>query len=102
MKIGPVDSGNRPHRPEDGKKQRPDVEQNAQQEMNRTDKVEISSSARTLSETESAATEEISDAENQNRPERIEELRKKIESGHYDSDKVKKEIARRITDDFVG
>ena len=102
MKIGPVDSGDRPHRPEDVKKQRADAEQDAQQKMNQTDKVELSSAARSLSETESPATEEISAAENQNRSEKIEEIRKKIESGHYDSDAVKKEIARRITDDFVG
>lgn len=113
MKIGPVDSGDRPIRPEDEERRRNDVSSDRQQRMNQTDKVEISSVARSLAEQASPIAEEpqgvsapgriedIYDMHDlENRRDKIELARQRIASGHYASDKVKEDIARRITDDF--
>lgn len=114
MKIGPVDSGDRSHRP-DEEKRKADVNPDAQRQMNQTDKVEISGAARSLSEKELAASEETGRggaselasvrteaADLEDRQNKIEQARNRIESGYYESSEVKEEIARRITDDFVG
>jgi hypothetical protein len=115
MKIGPVDSGDRPSRPEDEEKRRSDVNSDQQRQMNQTDKVEISSIARTLSEKTSPIsdeidgtsaadqTEDINDIRDlENRRDKIELARQRIESGYYESAEVKEDLARRITDDFIG
>ena len=112
MKIGPLDSGERPHRPEE-ERRRVDVDSDAQRRMNQTDRIEISSEARSLSEMTSPdeigeappadrieISNEIRDLEN--RLDKIEEANERIESGYYESVEVKEEIARRITDDFLG
>jgi anti-sigma28 factor (negative regulator of flagellin synthesis) len=115
MKIGPVDSGDRPHRPDDREIRKPDPNQSEPRSANQTDKVEISSTARSLSKQKSQPPEESGETpaaersedadeapEMENRADKIEQARQRIESGHYDSASVKEEIARRITDDFVG
>lgn len=115
MKIGPVDSGDRPLRPEEDERRRADVNRDARQQMNRTDKIEISEVARSLAEKTSSKpeeTNEVSAADRaeisneaidfENRQDRIERARQRIESGYYNSPEVRNEIARRITDDFAG
>ena len=115
MKIGPVDSGDRPIRPEDEERRRNDVNSDQQRMMNQTDKVEISSIARSLAEQTSPVSEEIHGAsavgriedindihDLENRRDKIELARQRIASGYYESAEAIEEIARRITDDFAG
>jgi anti-sigma28 factor (negative regulator of flagellin synthesis) len=115
MKIGPVNNGDRPHRPDDRDLKKPDPNQSGPRPANQTDKVEISSTARSLSRQksqppdesgETPAAERSEDADEasdvENRADKIEQARQRIESGYYDSASVKEEIARRITDDFAG
>lgn len=104
MRIGPVDNGERPIRPEeDGR--RPDVNPDMQRRMEDIDRVEISPVAREMSEQAAASAEENNPAEDNNevrlRREKIEQARQRAESGYYDSRAVKEEVARRITDDFI-
>jgi len=115
MKIGPVDSGERPQRPDNEERRKIDVNPNEARPPDPTDKVEISREARSLSENTSAGPDETGEAASaddsgttedihdlENRPEKIEQARERIKSGYYDSPEVKEEIARRITDDFAG
>ena len=115
MKIGPVDSGDRPQRPNEEERRRADVKREEQQQMNKTDRIELSKVARSLSQKTSEvsddkletppaanpdAPEEIPELED--RPDKIEEVKKKIESGYYDSPEGIEKTAGRIADDFIG
>jgi anti-sigma28 factor (negative regulator of flagellin synthesis) len=115
MKIGPVDNGNGPVRPEEDQKRNQDVAKEKPARSSREDSVTISESGKRLSEqsrssVRPAKSDEI-DQSNDNlnikdeeevRTEKVEQARKRMESGHYDNPKVRREIARRITDDFIG
>lgn len=124
MKIGPVDNWGRPSGPEDEQKRKIQPEsgsENPKPESSK-DSVEISRSARLMSErvrlseqlnrTDEAgrapSRETIERAEGAEldetdvRQDKVEQARKRVESGHYDKPEVRKEIARRITDDFIG
>ncbi len=115
MKIGPLDSGDRPQRPDEDERRKADVNRDARQQMNQTDKIEISEVARSLSEKVSPKSEETNEVssvdsaevsneavEFENRQEMIDQARQRIESGYYNSPEVRSEIARRIADDFAG
>ena len=113
MKIGPVDNSERPDGPpEDNRRPKP-VQPETQQKPRDTDSVEISESARSMSE--QAASERTNDttsadhtessreiSEMDERADKIEQARQRIESGYYDRPEVKADIARRIADDFAG
>ena len=114
MKIGPVDRWGPPPAPEDDSKRNVPVrpeEEGPKTEADR-DSVEISSMARVKADQAVPADAAQPPAENQEddaaadesatRPEKIEEARQRMESGYYDKPEVRQEIARRITDDFVG
>lgn len=104
MRIGPVDNGERPIRPEEDNR-RIDMNPDMRRRMEDTDRVEISPVARELSERAAASAEKADLAEESDgmrlRREKIEQARQRAESGYYDSPAVKEEVARRITDDFV-
>ncbi|MEE9441122.1 MAG: hypothetical protein V3V99_00435 [candidate division Zixibacteria bacterium] len=122
MKIGPVDSGGRPERPQNETQRRDKAGSEQNRRQNRSDSIDISKSARELSEYAesnksanrdvpqpapadlpeqlSAYTEEIE--ESQVREEKVEQAKQRVESGYYDSARVKEEIAKRITDDVFG
>ena len=113
MKIGPVDNSERPDGPpEDNRRPKP-VQPETQQKPRDTDSVEISESARSMSE--QAASERTNDttsadhtessretSEMDERADKVERARQRIESGYYDRPDVKADIARRIADDFAG
>ncbi len=113
MKIGPVDNSERPAGPpEDSRRPEPARPETSQQ-TNDTDSVEISESARSMSE--QAASERTNDttsadhtetsretSEMDERADKVERARQRIESGYYDQPDVKADIARRIADDFAG
>ena len=95
MKIGPVDSGERPPRPDNEERRNIDVNPKETRRSDPADRVEISQEARSLSEktsrpsdesgevaatNDSRAIDEIPDYEN--RPEKIEQARDRIESGY--------------------
>jgi hypothetical protein len=124
MKIGPVDNWGRPSGPEDKQKRKIQPEsgsENPKPESSK-DSVEISHSARLMSErvrvsersnrTDKAgrapSREMIERAEGTEldetevRRDKVEQARERVKSGHYDKAEVRKEIARRITDDFIG
>lgn len=109
MKIGPVDSGDRPPKPDEQGERRHDIRHD---EKPKNDIVEISDSARSLSEQpaareieESAPTDrqesqdEVSEVDSET--DRVERARQRTESGYYDRPEVRREIARRIADDFM-
>lgn len=122
MKIGPVNSGERPERSQNETQKREKAGAEQEQRQNRSDSIDISKMARELAESSesvknsnrdasqpapaelpeqlSAYTEEIE--ESQVREEKIEQAKQRIESEYYDSARVKEEIARRITDDVFG
>lgn len=123
MKIGPLDHGNRPQRPDDEhhKGVAQDPRKQKQDRLNQTDSIQISPSGRHMAENPRSAAEsstartdapppadlppELSAYTDETeassvRPEKVEQARKRVESGHYDKPEVKQEIARRITDDF--
>lgn len=115
MKIGPVDSGDRPLKPEEDQGRRADQPPEAVPEPDRTDSVHISDAARELSAQSAAAPEEIDEATSVDRrdlyedlreipvrEDKVEDARRKMESGYYESARVKQEAARRIADDFLG
>ncbi len=110
MKIGPVNSGDRPHGPGEEGRRRPQVQPDRQQ---KADAVEISDSARSMSQ--QAASGDINDTtfadqieasydtfETDIRADKVEQARRRMESGFYDRPNVREEIARRIVDDFKG
>ena len=123
MKIGPVDNSERPLRPEDENQVRTGNGPEEKPQANPQDSVEISESGRRLAEqvetigppagideTEQAAIHNEQNDRNEIkgvdgdriRQERVEEARRRLESGHYDRPEVTREIARRIADDFLG
>ncbi len=122
MEIGPVDNWGRPSGPEDDKQRnnQPVTEGESKKSEPGKDSVEISPTGRRLAEeagqapqpsdvdsagaTEESKTEaEVEEVEQTDvRKQKIEQARQRIESGYYDQPEVKKEIARRITDDLAG
>ncbi|MFH1700057.1 MAG: hypothetical protein ABIE07_05665 [Candidatus Zixiibacteriota bacterium] len=122
MKIEPVDNGGRPERPQNETQRREKAGSDQNRRQNRSDSIDISKTARELSEYAdnikraneeitapvpaelpellSAYAEEID--ESLVREEKVEQARQRAESGYYDSAQVKEEIARRIADDVFG
>jgi len=105
MKIGPVDSGERPMRPDEEEDRRLELNSEIRRRTDDTDRVEISPVARELSEQAAASVEETRRMEEPGdirlRREKIEQARQRAETGYYDSPAVRGEVARRITDDFL-
>jgi hypothetical protein len=105
MKIGPVDSGERPIRPDEDENRRVELNSDTRRRTDDTDRVEISPVARELSEQAAASAEETNRTEevgdSRLRREKIEQARQRAETGYYDSPAVRGEVARRITDDFL-
>lgn len=113
MEIGPLDDSGRPAGPpEDDQKPTP-VQPESEKRTDETDSVEISESARSMSEQEaSERTHDTTSADNtesscetsemDEQADKMEQARQRIESGYYDRPDVRAEIARRIADDFAG
>jgi anti-sigma28 factor (negative regulator of flagellin synthesis) len=113
MKIGPLDNSGRPAGPPDENRRPTPVQPESRKKTDETDSVDISESARSMSEQEaSERTHDTTSADNtessretsemDERADKIEQARQRIESGYYDRPDVKAEIARRIADDFAG
>lgn len=115
MKIGPADSGGRPQGLDDKERRKNDVTPRETPGTDSADNAERSQEARlpeekTLQDTGDtdnvAPTDEFGGADEaaeiENRADKIEQARQRMESGYYNSPEVKEEIARRITDDFAG
>jgi len=113
MKIGPVDNSERPAGPPEDKRRPSPAQPETKQPTTDSDSVEISESARSMSE--QAASERTNDttsadhtessretSEMDERAEKVELARQRMESGYYDRPDVKADIARRIADDFAG
>ncbi len=124
MKIGPVDNRGQPSGANDQQKSKIQPESGSEKPGPEPseDSVEISRSARLMSERirlseQSNRTDKAGRApsremieraegaeldETEIRQDKVEQAKKRVESGHYDKPEVREEIARRITDDFVG
>lgn len=123
MKIGPTGDSGRPLGPNEERRQGKETGPIPVEKFNQTDSIEISKYGRhkaeasgasdptsieksktpppaELPELLSAYTEESEQAEV--RADKVAQAKERIQSGHYDSPQVKTEIARRITDDFIG
>ncbi len=113
MKIGPLDSGDRPHRPEEDNRQKTQLSQDKPKADTARDSVHISRDGQRLSDTaklsvptvaaqfqplETIAPEEENGAI---RNEKIEQVRQRIQSGYYNDPEVKENIAGRIADEFL-
>lgn len=123
MKIGPVDHGGRPVRPEDEHRREEQTCSADQRDTRPKDSVEISPAGQSLLEesrspgvTETQAMPEPGPAEladllsayvddpkgSEIRQDKVDQARERAKSGYYDKPEVKEEIARRMTDDFLG
>ena len=110
MKIGPVDGRDRAAGLGDENRRRPDAAPEADRQAEPSDSVEISSSARALSGQAPVGGPDEADetqfpddqAPIDLRRAKLEEAEKRIESGYYDRPEVRREIARRITDELMG
>ncbi|MEZ5359427.1 MAG: flagellar biosynthesis anti-sigma factor FlgM [Candidatus Zixiibacteriota bacterium] len=124
MKIGPTENSGRPLGPNEERRQGTETGPIPVDKFNKTDSIEISQHGRKMAEEKnavkaqneieksntpppaelpdllSAYTEEALQSEI--RADKVEQARERMQSGHYDSPQVKTEIARRITDDFIG
>ncbi|MCP4567837.1 MAG: hypothetical protein GY841_09695 [FCB group bacterium] len=113
MKIGPLDSGNRPIRPEEEKRQKANLSQDKPNSNSANDSVQISSDGKRLSDSARMAISsgdstspkhEIVAPENRNdavRENRIEQARQRMESGYYRDAKVTEKIAGRLADEIL-
>jgi anti-sigma28 factor (negative regulator of flagellin synthesis) len=122
MKIGPVGNTGRPTGPEDEKQRKNQAVTDSERQGSeaRKDSIEISESGRQKAEqvqssesiTRARSTEETREnseevkesntEKTEVRQDKVEQAKERIESGYYNRPEVKKEIARRITDDFAG
>lgn len=113
MEIGPLDDTGRPAGPPEDDRQPTPVQPESDKRTDETDSGEISESARSISEQEaSEGTHDTTSANNSEsscetsemdeRADKIEQAKQRIESGYYDRPDVRAEIARRIADDFAG
>ena len=122
MKIGPIDSGGRPLRPDNdsqGRAASQSEQIKGRESESAADSVEISRQARELaqqrdhpdpstkSESQHETTQISSEdtevqGQDSNPASKIDHIRKRVANGHYDRPETKKNIARRIADDFIG
>lgn len=113
MKIGPLDSGNRPYRPEEEKRQKAHLNQDKPKSNSANDSVQISSDGKRLSDSarmslssgvSTSPNHEIVAPEKGNdtiRENRVEQARQRMESGYYRDAKITTEIAGRLADEFL-
>ena len=124
MKIGPAENGGRPIGPNEERRRGNESGPIPAENLNKTDKIEISRYGRKLAEKKNAAETADTqarhdtpapadlpkllsafpgdDPDTEIRADKVELAKERLASGHYDSPQVKNEIARRITGDFIG